>query len=96
MGLNNEAYIVNTKTAGEVIVPIRESISYLNVKFLGWQFYNYHEVMSQNIANLADDIQTLKDGGSAGLSFNLEEVLANTQATIDTKLQEIDAMLHHK
>lgn len=90
MGLNNEAYIVNTGTSGEVIVPIKESVPYLNIKFLGWQFYNYHEVMSQNIANLADDILALKDGGGANLAFNLEEVLAATQQEIDTKLLDID------
>lgn len=89
MALNNEAYIVQTATAGDIIVPVKESVPYLNVTFLGWKHYNYHEVMSQNIANLADDIATIKDGGAAEATFNLNELLAQTQTEIDNKISLI-------
>ena len=52
MALSNESYIVYTDTAGEIIVPIKEAVPYLNVELIGYQHYSYHSLMSQNLANL--------------------------------------------
>ncbi len=96
MALNNETYITHTATAGDVIVPIDTIVPYLNISLIGYQYYSYHSVMSQNIANLADDIKTLQDGGAAAATFDLAALVASTQTQIDTQITSLESSLQSK
>ncbi len=96
MALSNESYIVYTATSGEVIVPIREAVPYLNVTFIGYQYYSYHTLMSQNMANLADDIKALQDGGLAQATFDLEALIQEAKDEIDLQILGIESGLNDK
>ena len=96
MALSNESYIVQTATSGEVIVPIREAVQYMNVTFIGYQYYSYHTLMSQNMANLADDIKALQDGGLAQATFDLDALIQAAKDDIDLQILGIEAGLNDK
>lgn len=90
MALSNESYIVNTTTVGEVIVPVKGTVSYLNINFLGYQHFSYHSIMSQNIANIVDDIKVLQDGGLAQATFDLDGLIADAKLEIDTQITAVE------
>lgn len=91
MALTNESYIVNTQTAGDIIVPVKEQVQYLNVQLLGYQYYKYHEVMSQNLANIVDDIKSLQDGGLAQATFDLDALVAQSQQLISDEVTGLES-----
>lgn len=91
--MNNEAYTVNTNQ-GQYIVPVKDTVSYKNIKFLGFQHYEYHSIMSQNLANIVDDINTLKDGGAAQATYQLDEMITDAKNQIDNEINEIQTLLN--
>jgi len=96
LALNNEAYIVQTTTAGEIIVPLKEAVPYINITLIGYQHYSYHSLMSQNMANIADDIKALQDGGQSQAIFDLDQLLADTNANIDSQILNIESGINDK
>ena len=90
MALTNESYIVNTQTTGDIIVPVKEQVQYLNINLLGYQYYKYHEVMSQNLANIVDDIKSLQDGGLAQATFDLDALVAQSQQLISDEVRDLE------
>ena len=96
MALSNESYIVNTKTAGEIIVPIKETVPYLNISLIGYQYFNYQSIMSQNLANIVDDIKALQDGGAAQATFDLDKLVAESNAKIDSKINMFNDAIYKK
>jgi len=86
MAISNESYVVHTTTSGDIIVPLKESVSYLNISLIGYQHFSYHSLVSQSMANMADDIKALQDGGLAAATFDLAALIAAAQAEIDTKI----------
>ena len=91
--MNNEAYTINT-SQGQYIVPVRDTVDYKNIKFLGFQHYEYHSIMSQNLANIVDDLSILKDGGAAQATYQLDEMLSDAKAQIDIEISEIQTLLN--
>lgn len=96
MALTNDSYIVSTATAGDIIVPIKEAVPYLNVQLIGYQHYSYHSLMSQNLANIVDDIKALQDGGLAQATFDLDALIAQAQADIDAQILGIESGINDK
>jgi len=88
MSISNEAYIVNT-TTGEVVVPMKESVPYLDMILIGFQHASYHSLMSQNIVNLADKVKAIEDGGESAATYDLTNMVLNAE----TKIQEEVALL---
>ncbi len=91
MALTNESYIVNTQTTGDIIVPVKEQVQYLNIQLLGYQYYKYHEVMSQNLANIVDDIKSLQDGGLAQATFDLDALVSQSMQLISDEVQGLES-----
>jgi len=58
----NEAYIVNTN-GGEILVPLRSTVPYLNIAFLGWKHPSFHELTSKSLVNLSEDLVVLSNNG---------------------------------
>jgi hypothetical protein len=85
MALSNESYIVQT-TTGEVIVPVATTVPYLNINLIGYSHFSYHSVMSQNLANIVDDIKAMQDGGLSAVTFDLDALIATAQAEIDSRI----------
>lgn len=96
MALTNDSYIVSTATAGDIIVPIKEAVPYLNVQLIGYQHYSYHSLMSQNLANIVDDIKALQDGGLAQVTFDLDALVAQAQADIDAQILGLESGINDK
>ena len=95
MALSNNSYIVYTAT-GEVIVLVNESVSYLNVSLVGYDNINYHSLISQSLANLADDIKALQDGGLAQATYDLDQLIADAKAEIDAQIAGIESGINDK
>jgi len=96
MALTNESYIVNTTTTGELIIPVKEQVSYLNIQLLGYQYYKYHEVMSQNLVHMVDDIKALKDGGLAQATFDLDALVAQSMKLIADEVKDLESGIAEK
>lgn len=90
MALSNESFIVTTDTAGDIIVPVNEIVPYLNIQLIGYQFFGYHSVMSQNLANIVDDIKALQDGGLAQSTFDLNALVEEARIEINTQILDVE------
>jgi len=91
MGISNENYIVSTATQGEILVPIETELSYLNIKLLGYNAYSYHKGISQSLVNLADDIKSLQDNNQSQIEYNVDLILENAKAELDSKVEAINS-----
>jgi len=96
MALSNESYVVHTATSGDIIVPLKESVPYLNISLIGYQHFSYPSLVSQSMANMADDIKALQDGGLAAATFDLAALIAAAQAEIDTKINIFNVAIFDK
>jgi hypothetical protein len=87
MDLSNSSFIISTLSGNKVVDP-QSLLEYKNINLFGNGYYEWGKVLNQNIANLADKVANLEDGGVQQATFDANQFIAQFQNAQTTALNE--------
>lgn len=85
MELSNNSFIVSTEQ-GNLVVNPKSIVEYKNITLIGDGYYDWGKTLAQDLAYIADEIASLKDGGAAQANFDATQFIAQFQSSQTTAL----------
>jgi hypothetical protein len=78
MELSNNSFIVSTEQ-GNLVVNPKSIVEYKNITLIGDGYYDWGKTLAQDLAYIADQISSLKDGGVAQATFDATQFIGQFQ-----------------